>query len=140
MTQIDLPLILPIADIKISRLSTRERSQNTFMDWGTQVAKETANIGQIDQIEYLLFQSAQGLHFIFDHSNVSDVLRRTEGELEATKADKVQSLLSKLLDRKSMVEKRSYIESLAKDDYELLVRAYFQLVDKTILAHSTLKH
>lgn len=104
------------------------------------MAKEMASVGQINQIEYLLFQSAQGLHLIFDHSNVSDVLKKFDGELEASNADRVQGLLSKLLDRKTMIEKKSYIESLGKDDYELLVRAYFQLVDKTILAHSNLRH
>lgn len=104
------------------------------------MAKETASVGQLDQIEYLLFQSAQGVHFIFDNTNVGDVLRKVEGELDPNTADKVQILLSRLLDRKTMVEKRSFIESLAKEDYEILVRAYFQLVDKTVLAHSTLRH
>lgn len=124
------------------------------MDWGHSVtgsargegrgAKET--IGQVDQIEYLLFQSTQGLHFIFDHSDVAAVLRQDgtgpldDEPLDVKHMDKVQSLLTKLLDRKTMSEKRSYIETLTKVDYELLVRAYFQLVDKTILAHSTLRH
>lgn len=97
----------------------------------------------VDQIEYLLYQSTQGIHFIFDHGDVAKVLRSRapdEEPLTLQHMEKVQSLLSSLLDRKTMNEKKSYLESLAGDDYELLVRAYFQLVDKAILAHSTLRH
>lgn len=93
-----------------------------------------------DQIEYLLFQSTQGVHFIFDKTDVSEILRRHDQDLDPSYSDQVQVLLTKLLERKTVVEKKSYVESLAKDDYELLVRAYFQLVDKTILANSNVRH
>ena len=98
---------------------------------------------QVDQIEYLLYQSTQGIHFMFDHSDVARVLKRKlepDEPLSIKHMEKIQSLLSSLLERKSMGEKKSFLESLSRKDYELLVRAYFQLVDKTILAHSTLKH
>jgi hypothetical protein len=97
----------------------------------------------LEQIEYLLYQSTQGIHFIFDHSEVARILKGSEltGEgLAADKKEKVQTLLASLLDRPSMSEKKSYLDSLSKDEYELLLRAYFQLVDKTILAHSNLRH
>jgi hypothetical protein len=54
--------------------------------------------------------------------------------------DKVQGLLTGLLGKQTISEKRSYLESLPRNDYELLVKAYFQLVDKTILANSQLRH
>ena len=97
---------------------------------------------QVDQIEYLLQQSTQGLHFIFDHHDVARVLRQDdEGTpLDLKLMDKVQGLLTGLLGKQTMVEKRSYLDSLVRDDYELLVKAYFQLVDKTILANSQLRH
>ena len=96
----------------------------------------------MDQIEYLLFQSTQGLHFIFDHSDVAHVLKRGDDgkPLDIKLMDKVQGLLTGLLGKPTMTEKRSYIDSLARADYELLVKAYFQLVDKTILANSQLRH
>jgi hypothetical protein len=96
-----------------------------------------------EQIEYLLYQSTQGIHFIFDHSEIAKILKGSafgpEG-LSAEHKEKVQELLTSLLDRPSMSEKKSYLESLSRKDYELLLRAYFQLVDKTILAHSNLRH
>lgn len=110
---------------------------------GSKDALKAQTDAQVDQIEYLLYQSTQGIHFMFDHSEVAKVLKTNSPEVEPLTLhhmEKVQSLLSSLLDRKTMNEKKSYLESLSGDDYELLVRAYFQLVDKAILAHSTLKH
>jgi hypothetical protein len=102
-----------------------------------------ADTSGTEQIEYLLYQSTQGIHFIFDHAEVARILKSStfpaEG-LTMDKKEKVQELLSKLLDRPSMGEKKSYLESLARDEYELLLRAYFQLVDKTILANSNIRH
>jgi hypothetical protein len=98
--------------------------------------------GSLDQIEYLLQQSTQGLHFIFDHHDVANVLRKDEDgrPLDIKLMDKVQGLLTGLLGKHSITEKRSFLESLPRKDYELLVKAYFQLVDKTILANSQLRH
>jgi len=98
--------------------------------------------GNVDQIEYLLHQSTQGLHFIFDHHEVACVLRKDEegAPLDIKLMDKVQGLLTGLLGKQTISEKRSYLESLPRNDYELLVKAYFQLVDKTILANSQLRH
>lgn len=98
--------------------------------------------GHVDQIEYLLQQSTQGLHFIFDHHDVANVLRKDEefAPLDIKLMDKVQGLLTGLLGKQSITEKRSFLERLPRNDYELLVKAYFQLVDKTILANSRLRH
>lgn len=97
----------------------------------------------MEQIEYLLFQSTQGIHFVFENSEIARVLARPNQETDFFKEenmDKVQGLLSGFLDRASLVEKKSFLESLPDADYELLLRAYFQLVDNTILAHSDLRH
>ncbi|MEK7357910.1 MAG: hypothetical protein AAB250_15780 [Bdellovibrionota bacterium] len=117
----------------------RERGEGR----GSKEAAAKVSDQQVDQIEYLLYQSTQGLHFIFDHSEVAKVLKSkapTEEPLTLQHMEKVQGLLSSLLDRKAIDEKKSFLESLSGEDYELLVRAYFQLVDKAILANSTLRH
>lgn len=106
-------------------------------------ANATKDNLNLEQIEYLLFQSTQGIHFVFENSEIARVLARPNQETDFFKEenmDKVQGLLSGFLDRASLVEKKSFLESLPDADYELLLRAYFQLVDNTILAHSDLRH
>ena len=97
----------------------------------------------LEQIEYLLYQSTQGIHFMFDNSEIAKILSKSSREEKFfTEANmkKVQALLSKFLECPTMQAKRLYLEKLKGQDFELLVRAYFQLVDNTILAHSNLRH
>lgn len=110
-------------------------------------AKDNAGDGSHDanltQIEYLLYQSTQGVHFMFENSEIAKVLREpTDEESFYTDAnmEKVEGLLSGFIGRPTIEEKRSYLESLPTNDYELLIRAYFHLVENTILAHSTIRH
>jgi hypothetical protein len=111
-------------------------------------AKDSTGLDQSDleQIEYLLYQSTQGLHFMFENSDIRKILKKPDDPSDKKRSlhignmKKVQGLLSGLLDRPSMDEKKTYMERLPQGDFELLVRAYFQLVENTILAHSDLRH
>lgn len=99
--------------------------------------------GNTEQIEYLLYQSTQGIHFMFHNSEIANVMREPTDEekfFTTSNMEKVQGLLTGFLDRPTFKEKRSYLEALPRDEYELLIRAYFHLVENTILAHSTIRH
>ena len=106
--------------------------------------KASGDSSNLEQIEYLLFQSTQGIHFMFDHKDIAKVLSKPTIEdkkfYTEENVKKVQDLLSTFLDCPTLVEKRVFLERLASMDFELLVKAYFQLVDNTILAHSNLRH
>ncbi len=110
--------------------------------------KETADHTKLDvddvgQIEYLLYQSTQGLHFMFDHADIARILSVPEDASKFFTEEnmkRVQELLTGLLDAKSLDAKRSYLDRLPVEQYELLVRAYFHLVENTILAHSNIRH
>lgn len=99
--------------------------------------------GSTSQIEYLLHQSTQGLHFMFSNRDIAKVMKTPahEDEFYSTEnMEKVQSLLTGFLDCPSLQEKKIFLERLPELDFELLIRAYFQLVENTILAHSTIRH
>lgn len=97
----------------------------------------------LKQIEYLLYQSTQGVHFIFDNSEIAKILCEPTDEKRFFTSDnmqRVQGLLSSFIEKPSLQEKRSYLESLPLADYQLMIRAYFHLVENTILAHSSVRH
>jgi hypothetical protein len=105
--------------------------------------QQAADQDHLHQIEYLLYQSTQGHHFIFDNSEIARVYSRSADHQElftAETKDKIQNLLTELLNRPTMLEKRAFLEQLSSEDHELLMRAYFELVETTILAHSKLLH
>lgn len=53
---------------------------------------------------------------------------------------KVQSLFSKFVQKNSLMEKKLFIESLDANHFDLLVRAYFQILENAILTNKPLKH
>jgi hypothetical protein len=105
--------------------------------------EDLEHLKNLEQVEYLIFQSTQGVHFMFDNADIVRVLSEpTENKDFFTEKNmkKVQGLLSRFLDCASIQAKRSFLDHLPKEDFELLVRAYFQLVDNTILAHTDIRH
>lgn len=107
-------------------------------------AKESSDEdNNLEQIEYLLYQSTQGIHFMFDHAEAAKVLREAQDDSEFysfSNSEKVQEMLSKFIERPTLGDKRLYLETLNEDEYKLLVRAYFHLVENTILANTSIRH
>ena len=80
----------------------------------------------LEQIEYLLFQSTQGIHFMFDNKELVKVLgqKSLEKKLkDQANVQKVQDLLTRFIERPSIQEKKLFLETLDSDTYELLVLA-----------------
>lgn len=97
----------------------------------------------VAQIEYLLHQSAQGIHFMFERAEIIRILQEPTDSQQFFTFDnlgKVQDMLTKFIERPTIVEKQSYLERLSRQDYELLIRAYFHLVENTILTKSKVRH
>ncbi len=97
----------------------------------------------LNQIEYLLHQSTQGIHFVFENAEIAEVLSKQKDDRDFFTFDnmgKVQDMLTKFLERPTITEKRSFLERLSPEDHALLIRAYFHLVENTILAHSKIRH
>lgn len=98
----------------------------------------------MEHIEYLVHQSTQGLHFLFEKEDIVKALKLAEKEnfnfFTQENREKVQNLLLDMLQKTDTVAKRSYLESLTEEDRGLLIQAYFHLVDNTILSQRDLKH
>lgn len=98
----------------------------------------------MEQIEYLVHQSTQGLHFLFEKEDIVKALKLAEKEdfnfFTQEHREKVQNLLLDMLQKKDSIAKRSYLESLSEEERGLLIQAYFHLVDNTILSQRDLKH
>ena len=98
----------------------------------------------IEQIEYLVQQSTRGLHFLFDREEIVHALTKSENEgfefFSFETRNKVQGLLLEVIEKKSFNEKRIFLKTLGDEDFDLLIQAYFHLVDNTILAQTKLKH
>lgn len=94
-------------------------------------------------MEALLAQATKGIHILFDNHALAEVLKDTEGEKDFYSFDnvkKVQNTLVELMAKKNYIDKVSFIESLDSDNYKLLIRAYFHIVENAARNQQFLKH
>lgn len=92
---------------------------------------------ELNEIELLLNQSVKGYHFLFDHKKVAKILSTPTEDIDFFSKEniqRVQALMTGLLSKKSFQQKQTYLNSLNRKNFELLVRTYFHIVDSTVLA------
>lgn len=97
----------------------------------------------LDAIESLLSMSLRGIHHLFDHAEIAQILRKPTEELDFfnfKNLDKVQDLFLELIKKESFDEKKQYLSTLDRESYELVLRAYFHIVENTAFAANNFRH
>lgn len=97
----------------------------------------------IQQLEQYLFQSMNGLHHLFDHRAIAEILKTPTEETEFFSFEnlgQIQRLMDELLKRESFEAKKDFLGSLDQKSYEILLRTYFHIVDSTLITSGALKH
>ena len=89
---------------------------------------------QLKTVEYLIAQSIQGNHVLFD----PDVLRRVFAAqssafpLEEQEAQAVEPHIEKIMALPTLAQKRAYFEKLDRKTQEKVVRTYFNIVENNL--------
>ncbi len=97
----------------------------------------------LSEIEMLLNQSVKGFHFLFDHKQVAQILKIPTEQMNFFHKDnieRIQELLRELLSKKSFYQKQFYLNSLDTQNFEILVRTYFHILDSAVLASLKTTH
>ncbi len=97
----------------------------------------------LEEIERLLTQSMNGIHVLFDNSTVAGILHKPTEELDFfnfDNLDRIQSLFTKFIEKSTLNEKQTFLNSLDNESFEILVRTYFHIVDNSILASNPPRH
>ena len=99
---------------------------------------------QLKEIEFLFDQSMKGVHLLFDdNKRLTDILKTPTLEKTFFSSDnnqKIQSIFTGLVSKKSFKEKKLYLDRLSSESFEILVRTYFHIVDNTILTTNLMHH
>ena len=90
------------------------------------------NQEQLDQVKYLLEQSAQGNHLLFDESTLRRVAWRV-GRQEARNemVEKAEALLEQMILRPTIAGKKAFLENLDPEVYDEVARVFFNIVQNT---------
>jgi hypothetical protein len=97
----------------------------------------------LERMDQLIYQSAKGIHILFDKKDIVTAIQDNDPRLEENTIEKlktVQELLYKFIRLETMDEKKSYLSSLGGHEQALLIRAYFKIVDNSILNKLSDKH
>lgn len=91
------------------------------------------------EVEYLLNQSIQGNHVLFDLDTVRRVLSHEESFTEE-QAYAVEHHIERLIQQPSLREKRAYLETLEVGIHDRVVRTYFNIVENNLYENHGMKH
>lgn len=97
----------------------------------------------IEELERFLSQSMRGIHHLFDKDSIKKILQIPTEDLDFFNfetMERVQGLMSELVKRRSLIEKRNYLRGLDPGSYEVLLRSYFHIVDSTIMTNEPFLH
>ncbi len=95
------------------------------------------------QMEALLNHSAQGVHILFDNQSIAKILKNpTDNKvfMDVQKIKIVQDILTQLIAKKTYIEKVAFLGDLSPENYEMLIRTYFHIVENNIRSSSGLYH
>ena len=95
------------------------------------------------RMEALLSQSAKGIHVLFETKSLVNVLNQQHDDkdfYDFQKMKKVQDVMTELIAKKTYLDKVSFLKGLERESYEMLVRAYFHIVENTVRASTDLTH
>jgi hypothetical protein len=97
----------------------------------------------LERMEALLSYSAKGVHVLFDNKSIADVLSQVTDDrdfYDFNKMKVVQDAMTELIAKRTFVEKVDYLKSLDPEAYQMVVRAYFHIVESTVRANHDLSH
>ncbi len=97
----------------------------------------------IEALEKFLSQSLVGLHHLFDHKAIAEILKKPTEDGDFFSFDnlgKIQGLMDDLLKHETLEAKKAFLNRLDTKSYEILLRTYFHIVENTVASSKPLKH
>lgn len=98
---------------------------------------------QITNLQSILMQSEFGIHMLFDNSLIAEVFSLPYSEeefFEIENIKRVQNDILKLLQFKTLNDKRNFIKSLSTEHQHRIVRAYFYIIENNLKTNQKLPH
>ncbi len=99
---------------------------------------------QIKQVEYLISQSLQGNHILFDIESLRQIFWKKDPFLldlfSAEDAYSVEHHLEKIIFQPSLAEKRAYLDHLDPTTFARVVKTYFNIVENNLFQNKEIRH
>lgn len=99
------------------------------------------NKEQLDQVKYLLEQSAMGNHLLFDGKTIHRIASRIGNkEEQSERVQKAEKLLEQMILCPTLGSKKNFLETLDAQTYDDVAHVYFNIVQNTAEENQGFKH
>lgn len=99
------------------------------------------NQEQLDQVKYLLDQSALGNHILFDRRTIQRIaVRIGTTETRDERIEKAESLLEQMILRPTISDKKAFLETLDPSTHDDVARVYFNIVQNSAQEKQAFSH
>lgn len=95
---------------------------------------------QLEQVKYLLEQSAFGNHLLFDRSTITRIANSLGSQERSEKVEKAEALLEQMILRPTISSKKAFLEALDADTYDEVAKVYFNIVQNTAQENQGFTH
>lgn len=98
---------------------------------------------QLSQVEYLIQQSIQGHHVLFDHETIKEILNKSPHLsvlLSAQPELHIEQIIEELITKPTLSEKKAFLNALSRDIFEKVVCTYFNIVENNLFESTQVKH
>jgi hypothetical protein len=99
------------------------------------------NQEQLDQVTYLLDQSALGNHILFDYRTIHRIAFRIGTTEERNESiEKAEALLEQMILRPTICSKKAFLETLDAQTHDEVARVYFNIVQNSAQEKQSFSH
>lgn len=100
----------------------------------------TVNQNQLAQVEYLLKQSAQGNHVLFDLETVRKVFTLKGDPMTEENIREVESHIEKLISVEGFDRQKAYLQALPEEVLYRVIKTYFNIVENQLFETTIVRH
>ncbi len=100
----------------------------------------TVSKEQLETVEYLLKQSAQGNHILFDAKVVRKVFTLPTKPMTEEEAYEVEHHIEKVIALGNLPQQKAYIDLLPEEILHRVIKTYFNIVENNLFEASETRH
>lgn len=100
----------------------------------------TVSQEQLDTVEYLLEQSAQGNHVLFGLDVVRKVFASPALSMTDSEAHEVEQHIEKIITLENLEKQKAYLEQLPEPMLHSVVKTYFNIVENNLFENGSTRH
>ena len=95
---------------------------------------------QMDTAQYLIHQSSQGNHILFDLDLVRSVFSHTTAPMNPEEAKSVELHIEKLMSLGHYAKQKYFLEQLPELTLHRVIKTYFNIVENCLFETSKARH